>query len=374
MSSPLLRPVRSHSGAPTFVAQRRNGGPCLAHRVEPGWVESIEALRGLRHPHLASTLGIATLDDEPHALVELRPAEPLGRLRDRLARAGRAGLPVPVMVRVAAQVADAAAALHARGLAHGSIDARRVAITYAGEALLLDTPVCVPRGAAPGDDIAAVGRLLDALCVDTPVALLDLARRAREGAIERASDLSAALMAWRQVDPKASAVDAAQVARWMSRVCAARLEVWRSIGETIDRRSLDAIVALVGPPRAAPRPWDADGEADTAAPVPAPPAAPPPPPARPPEVPPGETGGEPGGADAGGLDDDPVDIDAVDDAIDGASLDDAAPADEVGAIETEAEPDDPLADEPPWHWPRIVLAVSILLAVVGAIGWWLFVR
>ncbi len=383
MSSPLLRPVRSHSGAPTFVAQRRDGGPCLAHRVEPGWVESIEALRGLRHPHLASTLGIATLDDEPHALVELRPAEPLGRLRDRLARAGRAGLPVPVMVRVAAQVADAAAALHARGLAHGSIDARRVAITYAGEALLLDTPVCVPRGAAPGDDIAAVGRLLDALCVDTPVALLDLARRAREGAIERASDLSAALMAWRQVDPKASAVDAAQVARWMSRVCAARLEVWRSIGEGVDRRSLDAIVALVGPPRAAPRPWAVDGEADTAAP------APPRPPPRPPEAPSeGAVDGEPDGADERGVDEEPVDIEAIDDAIDdainGAPTEDAAhpePADEPAAeptAETEAEPaaesDDAGLDEPPWHWPRIVLAVSILLAVVGAIGWWLFVR
>lgn len=372
MSSPLLRPVRPHSGAVTFIAQRRDGRPCLAHRVEPAAVEAISALRGLRHRHLASTLGVATIDEVPHALVELRPAEPLGRLRDRLARAGRPGLPVPVMVGVAAQIADAAAALHARGLAHGSIDARRVAITYTGEALLLDTPVCVPRGAAPADDVAAVARLLDALCVDTPVALLDLARRAREGAITRASDLSAALVAWRQVDRKAAAIDAGQVARWMSRVCAARLEVWRSVGETADRRSLDALVALVGPPRAPPRPWPVGGETDTGEPegaeVPEP-APPPerPAPAAPPPIPDEAERGAP--EDAG---------------LDEAGVDEGAPATPDAAVApepaAEAEPlieaDDAPApvDEAPWHWPRIVLAVALLLGAVGGVVWWLLVR
>ncbi|MEZ4430781.1 MAG: hypothetical protein R3F65_00085 [bacterium] len=181
MGSPLLRAVRPHSGAATWIARRRDGRVCLAHRVEPGAVAAIDGLRGLRHAHVAATLGVAQVEGAAHALVELRPAEPLSRLRDRLARAGRPGLPVPVMVRVAAQVADGVAALHARGLGHGAIDARRVAVEYGGGAVLLDTPQNLARGATAADDIAAIGRLIDGLCVEAPAAVVDLARRAREG-------------------------------------------------------------------------------------------------------------------------------------------------------------------------------------------------
>ncbi|MCB9542142.1 MAG: hypothetical protein H6703_06825, partial [Myxococcales bacterium] len=217
MGSPLLRAVRPHSGAATWIARRRDGRVCLAHRVEPGAVAAIDGLRGLRHAHVAATLGVAQVEGAAHALVELRPAEPLSRLRDRLARAGRPGLPVPVMVRVAAQVADGVAALHARGLGHGAIDARRVAVEYGGGAVLLDTPQNLARGATAADDIAAIGRLIDGLCVEAPAAVVDLARRAREGAFTRAADLAAALDAWRRVDPVAARVADARVARWMGR-------------------------------------------------------------------------------------------------------------------------------------------------------------
>ncbi|MCB9529971.1 MAG: hypothetical protein H6701_16555 [Myxococcales bacterium] len=272
MGSPLLRAVRPHSGAATWITRRRDGRVCLAHRVEAGAVAAVEGLRGLRHGHIAATLGVATVDGAPYALVELRPCEPLSRLRDRLARAGRAGLPAPVMVRVAAQIADAVAALHARGLCHGAIDARRVAVEYSGGALLLDTPQNVGRGAAPADDIAGIGRLIDALTVGAPAAVVDLARRAREGAFVRAADLAAALDAWRRVDPEAAAVDDGRVARWMSRVCAARLEVWRAAGDASDGRGLDALVALIGPPRELARPGMMRAAvADTAEPTPAPP-------------------------------------------------------------------------------------------------------
>lgn len=264
MGSPLLRAVRPHSGAATWIARRRDGRVCLAHRVDPGAVAAIEGLRGLWHPHVAATLGVARVAGAPHALVELRPAEPLSRLRDRLARAGRPGVPVPVMVRVAAQVADGVAALHARGVAHGAIDARRVAVEYSGGALLIDTPQNLARGAAAADDIAAIGRLIDGLCVDAPAAVVDLARRAREGAFSRAADLAAALDAWRRVDPEAARVDDGRVARWMSRVCAARLEVWRAAGEGGDGRALDALVALLGAPREGARGVARAAVADTA--------------------------------------------------------------------------------------------------------------
>ncbi|MCB9553815.1 MAG: hypothetical protein H6705_18405, partial [Myxococcales bacterium] len=252
----------------TWIARRRDGRVCLAHRVEPGAVAAIDGLRGLRHAHVAATLGVAQVEGAAHALVELRPAEPLSRLRDRLARAGRPGLPVPVMVRVAAQVADGVAALHARGLGHGAIDARRVAVEYGGGAVLLDTPQNLARGATAADDIAAIGRLIDGLCVEAPAAVVDLARRAREGAFTRAADLAAALDAWRRVDPEAARVDDARVARWMGRVCAARLEVWRAAGEGGDGRALDALVALIGAPRVGAPGVARAAVADTAEPAP----------------------------------------------------------------------------------------------------------
>ncbi|MCA9540490.1 MAG: hypothetical protein KC620_16435, partial [Myxococcales bacterium] len=83
--SALLREVAPRGGVPTFIALRAGGEGldriCLAHRVPPASLPAIDRLRGLRHPHLARTLGVATIEEAPHALVALHAAEPLVRLR-----------------------------------------------------------------------------------------------------------------------------------------------------------------------------------------------------------------------------------------------------------------------------------------------------
>lgn len=259
MASPLLRPVAPRSGAHTWLARRQGGagldGVCLAHRVEPGALPAIEGLRGLRHAHIARTLGVATIDDAPYVLTALEPRESLSRLRDRLARAGRPGLPLPVVLRVMAQVAGAVAALHARGLTHGAVDARRVAITYGGRGSLLDAPLGVHRGAPTADDVAGVGRLLSGLLHAPPAPVADLARRIAEGGFTRAADAAAALDAWRLADPACAAVDDAQVHRWLARACRARWGVWQKAAEATDvgPHLLDGLAALLGAPREAPR-------------------------------------------------------------------------------------------------------------------------
>lgn len=251
MGSPLLRPVAPRGGARTWLARRQGGAGldafCLAHRVEPA--PPVEPLRGLRHPHVGRTLGLATVDGAPHVLTALYPAEPLSRLRDRLARAGRPGLPTPVMIRAVVQIADGVAALHARGLTHGAIDARRVALDYAGPARLLDTALTMHRAAPMADDIAALGRLIETLAADPPPPVRDLARRV--SGLGRAADVAAALDAWRQADPKSAAVDDGRVAQWMAKVCRARRAVWqRAMAGGPD--ALDGLAALLGAPRVSP--------------------------------------------------------------------------------------------------------------------------
>ncbi len=257
MGSPLLRPVAPRGGVRTWLARRPGrglNGVCLAHRVEPAAVEAIGALRGLRHPHLSRTLGLATVDEHPHVLTALEPRESLSRLRDRLARAGRPGLPLPVVLRAAAQAAAGLAVLHGQGATHGAIDARRVAICYAGGATVLDTALSVARGATPEDDVAALGRLLLALLHRPPEPVADLARRVAEGGFTRAADVAAALDAWRLADPKCAGVDDAQVQRWMVRSCGARWAVWKQAADAVEvgPRLLDGLATLLGAPREAP--------------------------------------------------------------------------------------------------------------------------
>lgn len=260
MGTPLLRPVAPRGGARTWLALRQGErGPgiiCLAHEVEPAAVAAIEGLRGLRHAHITRTLGVAHIDERPYALTALQPRESADRLRDRLARAGRPGLPAPVVLRLVSQIAGGLAALHARGLSHGAVDARRVALEYGGGATLLDAALSVHRAAPAADDIAALGPLLSNLTADAPPPVLDLARRIGEGGFSRAADVAAALDAWRLADPKAAVVDDARVRRWIIKVCGARWAVWRSVMASGDAtpgpRLLDALAALLGAPREAP--------------------------------------------------------------------------------------------------------------------------
>lgn len=98
-------------------------------------------LTGLEHPHLARVLAVEPLDSGRVALVcEHVPGPTLAAVR-----AARPPLADGEVVTVAVPVAQALAALHAAGLAHGAVGADRVVVRPGGVPVLVDL-----RGALRG--------------------------------------------------------------------------------------------------------------------------------------------------------------------------------------------------------------------------------
>jgi hypothetical protein len=144
-----------------------------------GLAARIEALVGLEHPHL-----VAVRD-----ATAVRP----GALDVRYARGDAADLPTVLAVRgrlTAAEsagmlvaVAQALAALHSAGLAHGPLAAGDVAVRPDGAAALRPRAAPPPEGWSPADDVralaVAVGDLLGAETADDAGALHAALRPAR---------------------------------------------------------------------------------------------------------------------------------------------------------------------------------------------------
>ncbi|MDG6110174.1 protein kinase [Dactylosporangium aurantiacum] len=132
----------------------------------------------LSHPHIAAVHDFGhTADGAPFVVMELVEGE---SLEDRLLRVG-GPLPVTESLRIAAQLASALAAVHARGLVHHDVKPANVMLTAGGAKLvdfgisavagddtdqLLGTPAYVAperlRGVAPSaaTDIYALGVVL----------------------------------------------------------------------------------------------------------------------------------------------------------------------------------------------------------------------
>jgi serine/threonine protein kinase len=91
------------------------------------------ALAALSHPHVAVLRGLEEAGEERFLVMELVRGEALDR---RLATRGR--LPVPEALEVAAQVADALEAAHARGIVHRDLKPANVMIGPRDEVKLLD--------------------------------------------------------------------------------------------------------------------------------------------------------------------------------------------------------------------------------------------
>ncbi len=75
-----------------------------------------EQAHRIEHPHVLSPLGWAAEDDIALIAMELVPG---GSVRDLLARRGP--LPEPLVAHLLAQLLDALAAVHARGIVHGDV-------------------------------------------------------------------------------------------------------------------------------------------------------------------------------------------------------------------------------------------------------------
>ena len=235
--SRFLTKLRSRTGSEIWIAERSSGEGldriCLAHRIDAGAARRIEPLRDGQHPLGAATLGIARLEDATFSLAEIRPAEVLSRIKERYRRTGRAGIPVPVVSHVVADVARFAAFLHARGLTHGALDVDRVAIDYEGRVMVCDVALGVLRRQPKRHDIAALGYLMRALNSQLPAPLLDIAQRATRGKID-AAEIAVGLMAWHRMSGQGVDDEALRISEWMRSLFNERLAAWNLVADAPD--------------------------------------------------------------------------------------------------------------------------------------------
>ena len=86
----------------------------------------------LNHPNICTLHEIGEASGQPFIVMELVEGEPLDRLI-----AGH-GLALPAVLRLGAQIADALAHAHARGIVHRDLKSANVAVTAEGRAKILD--------------------------------------------------------------------------------------------------------------------------------------------------------------------------------------------------------------------------------------------
>jgi len=94
-------------------------------------------LASLNHPHIGAIYGVEALDGVPALVLELVEGETLA---DKLAgeEARGKGLPIPEVVAIARQLAEALDAAHERGIVHRDLKPANITITPAGTVKILD--------------------------------------------------------------------------------------------------------------------------------------------------------------------------------------------------------------------------------------------
>lgn len=108
--------------------------PELAARedLRAALVAEARALAAIRHPRIVTVHGCDTHRGEPFVILELVDGADLGaRLREGL-------LPLGLVCRVLAQIAEGVAALHARGTTHGDLKPSNVLLDGDGHVTLID--------------------------------------------------------------------------------------------------------------------------------------------------------------------------------------------------------------------------------------------
>ena len=192
-------------GAPLRVRDLRTAQTLLLREVElqphhdSAAVERAQASKGIFHPSLVTLFDvIGPIDGRLQLAYEFVPAQPATIVT------GGTPLNMRRAAEVVAEVADAAAELHAHGIAHGGISLATVLLTLKGKAKLDrvgDPSVVAAAGnPAPAQDLVALGELLRAL-VGPPASrgavgvegVTTLIERARTGRFESAATLAALL-------------------------------------------------------------------------------------------------------------------------------------------------------------------------------------
>jgi hypothetical protein len=156
-----------------------------------------QAAKGIFHPSLVVLFDVVPIADRRLLLAyEFVTAQPLVQVTS--------GHPLPVRraAEIVAEIADAAAELHARDLSHGAIAQPTILITMKGKAKLdrVGDPSLERADASVSGDLAALGDLLDALVgragpggVAGAQAIATLVDRARRGRFESAAAFAALL-------------------------------------------------------------------------------------------------------------------------------------------------------------------------------------
>src|SRR5439155_537145 len=120
-ASSLARPSGTRR-RPRLAGRHVGGSPagltilCIPCRVPQPPGVGVRAARALEHPHLVRALDFGWEGRTPYLVMEFVDGETLG---DRIEREGP--LPETEAVRIIAQVAEALAAVHGRGLVHRDV-------------------------------------------------------------------------------------------------------------------------------------------------------------------------------------------------------------------------------------------------------------
>lgn len=98
---------------------------CLHLEVVARFLNEAQALHRIQHPHLASVISWgASADGPPYTVLEWLPAS-----LDRALEPDRQVIPVPIVLRIALQLADALVVLHERGVIHRDLKPANVLMT-----------------------------------------------------------------------------------------------------------------------------------------------------------------------------------------------------------------------------------------------------
>ena len=173
MTTPLAaryQPLEAaRPGAPLRVRDLQTAQTLLLREVElaaarrfSGGRSARQASKGIFHPSLVTLFDvIGPIDGRLLLAYEFVPAQPAAIVT------GGTPLNMRRAAEVVAEVADAAAELHAHGIAHGGISLTTVLFTLKGKAKLDrvgDPSVVAGTGdASPAQDLVALGELLRAL-------------------------------------------------------------------------------------------------------------------------------------------------------------------------------------------------------------------
>ena len=149
----VLSVLAHGAGGTTELVMRGNEGPFVRKRIPLGLANrgAWEAAARVRHPRVPRVVSIYELPDELVCVCEYVPGE---SLEQRVRRAGPLGQ--AEAVQVAADVCDAASALHAQGVVHRDITPKNVILAADG-AHLIDLGIARTKLAGASSDTTHLG-------------------------------------------------------------------------------------------------------------------------------------------------------------------------------------------------------------------------